>query len=157
MFGGLCLMPVLSNPRHERFAQELAKGKTQAEAYAEAGYTPSEPNASRLTSNDKVAARVAEIQDRAAIRCEITVAGLTADLLRLAGKAEKMTSESGVQASRACLMDAAKLNGLVVEKVENRNTNETALTDAELTAIASAGRSGSSEKATGSHGADPVH
>jgi len=150
-------MPALSNPRHERFAQELAKGKTQAEAYAEAGYKPSEQHASRLARNGKVSERVTEIQDRAAIRCEITVAGLTADLLRLAGKAETMSSESGFQASRACLMDAAKLNGLVVEKVENRNTNETALTDAELTAIASAGRGGSSEKATGSHGVDPVH
>lgn len=53
-------MPALTNPRHERFAQGLAKGKTQAEAYADAGYKPSEPNASRLTSNEKVQANRAE-------------------------------------------------------------------------------------------------
>jgi hypothetical protein len=32
----------LKNARHERFAQELAKGASQAEAYARAGYKPSE-------------------------------------------------------------------------------------------------------------------
>jgi phage terminase small subunit len=33
-------MPVLSNPKHERFAQELAKGKTADEAYQLAGCKP---------------------------------------------------------------------------------------------------------------------
>ena len=33
-------MPALENQRHERFAQELAKGKTATEAYVLAGYKP---------------------------------------------------------------------------------------------------------------------
>lgn len=33
-------MPVLDNAKHERFAQELAKGKTADEAYKEAGLCP---------------------------------------------------------------------------------------------------------------------
>jgi len=33
-------MPALGNPRHERFAQELAKGKTADEAYEIAGLMP---------------------------------------------------------------------------------------------------------------------
>jgi hypothetical protein len=33
-------MPPLSNARHERFAQELAKGKTLAEAFVEADFEP---------------------------------------------------------------------------------------------------------------------
>lgn len=33
-------MPALDNPRHERFAQELAKGKTADEAYQTAGLMP---------------------------------------------------------------------------------------------------------------------
>lgn len=111
-------MPALTNAKHERFAQELAKGRTQAEAYEAAGYAPSEPNASRLTSNDKVAKRVAEIQERAAVRAEITIAGLTESLMRLASKAEALKDASGFQASRASLMDAAKLNGLVVDKTD---------------------------------------
>lgn len=109
-------MPALSNPKHERFAQELAKGKTQAEAYAAAGYAPSEPNASRLTSNDKVRARVAEIQERGAIRAEVTIASLTADLMRLREKGEALGEASGLSVARASVMDIAKLNGLVVDK-----------------------------------------
>lgn len=109
-------MPALTNPKHERFAQELAKGKTQAEAYAGAGYEPSEPNASRLTRNDKVAARVAEIQERAAVRTEITVASITERLLAIAKKGEGKDDAPMLSVARASLMDAAKLNGLVIEK-----------------------------------------
>lgn len=114
-------MPALSNPKHERFAQALAKGMTQAEAYADAGYKPSEPNASRLTSNDKVQKRVAELQERAAVRTEITVASITERLLAIATKAEKSGDAPMLQAARASLMDAAKLNGLVVEKGEHQH------------------------------------
>ncbi|MGX8273021.1 terminase small subunit [Brevundimonas diminuta] len=114
-------MPALSNPKHERFAQSLAKGMTQAEAYADAGYKPSEPNASRLTSNDKVQARLAELQERAATRTEITVASITERLLAIAAKAEKSGDAPMLQAARASLMDAAKLNGLVVEKGEHQH------------------------------------
>jgi hypothetical protein len=35
------LMDLLDNPKHERFAQELAKGKSATEAYKEAGYSGS--------------------------------------------------------------------------------------------------------------------
>lgn len=112
-------MPALTNPRHERFAQGLAKGKTQAEAYAEAGYKPSEPNASRLTSNEKVQARLAELQERAAVRTEITVAGITDRLLKIAAKGEKSSDAPMLQAARASLMDAAKLNGLIVDKSQS--------------------------------------
>lgn len=112
-------MPALTNPRHERFAQGLAKGKTQAEAYADAGYKPSEPNASRLTSNEKVQARLAELQERAAVRTEITVAGITDRLLKIAAKGEESSDAPMLQAARASLMDAAKLNGLIVDKSQS--------------------------------------
>ena len=35
-------MPLLDNPRHEIFAQELAKGTSQKEAYVSAGYITTE-------------------------------------------------------------------------------------------------------------------
>jgi phage terminase small subunit len=108
-------LPRLDNPKHELFAQELAKGRTQVEAYQEAGYAPSEPNASRLTSNDKVAARVAEIQGRAAIRAEITVADIIAELEQARGVAlGAATPQSG--AAVAASMGKAKLLGLVIDK-----------------------------------------
>jgi phage terminase small subunit len=51
-------MPILTNPRHERFAQELAKGKTATEAYRLAGYKHDDGHASRLAGNGRVSARV---------------------------------------------------------------------------------------------------
>lgn len=109
-------MPALDNPKHERFAQLLAKGKTQTEAYVEAGYKADDGNAARLTGNDKVQARVAEIQERAATRVEVSVASLTANLLRIAQKAEKLSEAPGLSVARAAQMDVAKLNGLVIDK-----------------------------------------
>lgn len=111
-------MSVLKNPKHERFAQELAKGKSQAEAYKEAGYSPSEPNASRLRSNEKVQARLAEIMERAAVRTEVTLAGITERLIRIAEKGEALGEAPGLSVARQASMDAAKLHGLVVDKVE---------------------------------------
>jgi phage terminase small subunit len=55
-------MPVLKNPKHELFAQELAKGKNAAEAYRLAGYTENRFNASRLKTTENVQQRIAEIQ-----------------------------------------------------------------------------------------------
>lgn len=111
-------MPALSNAKHELFAQALAKGKTQIEAYAEAGYAPNDANANRLTGNDRVAARVAELQERAATRTEITVASITERLLAIATKGERASDASMLSVGRAALMDAAKLNGLVIDKAD---------------------------------------
>jgi phage terminase small subunit len=109
-------MPALENPKHERFAQELAKGKTQVEAYEDAGYEPHDSAAARLFGNVRIAARVAEIQERAAIRTEVTVASITKRLLAIADKGETSTEAPLLSVARASLMDAAKLNGLVVDR-----------------------------------------
>lgn len=111
-------MPTLPNAKHERFAQELAKGATADEAYQAAGYKPDRGNASRLTANDSVQTRVAEIQERAAVRAEITVADLTKRLLAIAAKSETADEAPMLNVARASLMDAAKLNGLVIDKVK---------------------------------------
>ena len=144
-------MAALENPKHERYAQLLAKGKGQAEAYAEVGYSPSEPNASRLTSNEKVQARVAELLERAAIRTEITVASITDRLLAIAKKGEDSSDAPMLSVARASLMDAAKLNGLVIEKHDTTVRQLTDLGDDELTAIALAGRLGASSAAQSTH------
>lgn len=59
-------MPMLSNAKHELFAQEIAKGKTADEAYKIAGYKPDRGNAARLTAKDNIKARVAELLGRVA-------------------------------------------------------------------------------------------
>lgn len=127
-------MPALSNAKHERFAQEIAKGSSSREAYKAAGYqtksdAATDANASRLLSDDKVQGRVAEIQERAAIRVEVTLASITEDLVRIAGKAEKLDDSSGLSVARAARMDIAKLHGLVVDraKVDATVTQEQAL------------------------------
>lgn len=115
-------MPALSNPKHERFAQELAKGKSQAEAYTDAGYTGDRTAASRLSTNVNVVARVAELQGKAALRTEISIASATAHLLELAEMAKKLGDAPGIQASRASVMDACKLNGLVIDQSKRELT-----------------------------------
>src|ERR1700737_824120 len=59
-------MGMLDNPKHELFAQELAKGKTADEAYKLAGYKENRHNASRLKTNETIQARVAELLGRVA-------------------------------------------------------------------------------------------
>lgn len=54
-------MPVLPNPKHERFAQELAKGKTAAEAHVLAGYSENRHNAWTLKQNEDIVKRVSEL------------------------------------------------------------------------------------------------
>ena len=57
-------MAALTNPRHERFAQELAKGKSANESYSLAGYVANRHNASALARQKPIKARVAEILTR---------------------------------------------------------------------------------------------
>lgn len=113
----------LKNTRHERFAQELAKGQSADAAYVEAGYQPSRKNAHRLTTKEDVKARVAEIQAGAAKRTEITVAGITERLVRIADKGEDLKDAPGLSVARASLMDAAKLNGLIVDIKDLRSSD----------------------------------
>jgi hypothetical protein len=109
-------MAALKNPRHEHFAQELAKGATQVEAYGLAGYNPHDGAAARLCGNVRIQARVAELKERAAVRAEISIASATEALLRIAKKGEDLAEAPGLAVARGAIMDAAKLNGLVVDK-----------------------------------------
>lgn len=62
----------LKNARRERYAQERAKGKPIGEAYVAAGFAANPGNAGRLDKEPDVAARVLELQQRAAEKVEIT-------------------------------------------------------------------------------------
>ena len=108
-------MPVLDNPKHERFAQELSKGKTADEAYVLAGYKADRGNASRLTAKDNVIARVAEIQDRGAMRAEVTVESLIAEAeeVRAAALADKQYA-----AAISAIREKGVLSGKRVERAE---------------------------------------
>lgn len=135
-------MPVLSNPKHELFAQELAKGKSATDAYVEAGYAPNQPNASRLISNDMVQARLAELQNRVAIRTEVTAASLIeeAEAVRVAAMAAGQFAPAV-----AAIKEKGVLAGVRVEKRENTNRSVNDMSDDELAAIIRAGGAGDSE------------
>lgn len=80
-------MPILGNARHERFAQEVAKGKTATEAYRIAGYEAAgeaaRVNASRLLTSATVEARVHELLSAGARRAEVTVERVIREYARI--------------------------------------------------------------------------
>jgi phage terminase small subunit len=110
----------LKNARHERFCQELAKGKSQSEAYKLAGYNSTgnaaEVAAARLVRNVQVSARLGQLKQAAAERTVVTVEGITQRLLKIAEKGEGAKDAPLLSVGRAALMDAAKLNGLIIDR-----------------------------------------
>jgi phage terminase small subunit len=108
-------MPALENRRHELFAQALARGETATAAYAAAGYAPNDGNAIRLKGNERISTRVAELQERSAIKVEMTAMDIV-DMLRedreLAHKIEQPS------AAVSAAMGMAKLLGFVKDKTE---------------------------------------
>jgi phage terminase small subunit len=108
-------MPTLQNPRHERFAQELATGKSADAAYVLAGYRENRSNAARLSANRDIQKRVAEIQLLGAERAAITVETLMAEAEEARSKA--MSEKGGAAAAIAAITAKAKLAGLWRENV----------------------------------------
>jgi hypothetical protein len=111
--------------RQERFAQELAMGRSQGEAYALSGYRLStvgarDANASRLLRNDKVAERVAELRAEAAASTAITVESLIREATDIQRAA---TADGNHSAAIAAVVTKAELAGLWIERKENKNTN----------------------------------
>lgn len=56
-------MPALTKPKWENMARNLARGMTQEEAYAQAGFVRNAANAHRLATNPVVLERVDELRD----------------------------------------------------------------------------------------------
>ena len=102
-------MPTLGNPRHERFAQELATGKTADAAYGLAGYRENRSNAARLSANQDIQKRVAEIQSLGAERAAITVETLIAQAE--AARSKAMAEKGGANAAVAAIIAKGKLAG----------------------------------------------
>lgn len=64
----------LANPQHEHFCHERAKGEEQLKAYRAAGYRGGANQASRLSADPKIKARIAELLEGAAEKAQIDVA-----------------------------------------------------------------------------------
>jgi len=100
-------MPVLPNPRHEAFAQALAKGKTADEAYALAGYKPNRHNASRLKTNEHIGKRVDQVLGRVAERAEWSAA----DRLRSLKVIHDAQLKKDPRTAIAAISEANKMQG----------------------------------------------
>ena len=111
---------VLKNSRHERFAQELAGGKSATEAYELAGYRGDRTAASRLSTNVNIRARVTELQNVAAEETRVTIDTL---IREAADIQQKATDGRQYSAAIAALIAKAKLAGRWVERTEQNNTN----------------------------------
>jgi hypothetical protein len=113
-------MPILCNPRHERFAQALAEGKSACAAYAEAGYRPNDGNAIRMKGNDRIVQRVAELQEQGAERSVVTLETLIAEAGDIQAKA---LAKGSFSAAVSALTVKAKLAGFWDDRAEDKNSN----------------------------------
>ena len=135
-------MPALPNARHERFAQEIVKGKSGREAYRSAGFKPKNDNAadaaaSRLLKDVKVRARITELQERAAKRAELTVVDILNELEQARLLALQLEQPSAMVAAS---MGRAKVAGLIVDKSEHGKPGDfSRMSDDELERIARRG------------------
>jgi phage terminase small subunit len=113
-------MGELSNPKYERFAQELAAGSTADAAYEAAGYRKHRGNAARLSANERVKDRVREIQSIGAERAAVTVQSLIDEAEQARIKA--MDARGDAAAAVSAITAKAKLAGLWREKVDQHST-----------------------------------
>ena len=125
-------MPVLTNPRHERFCQYLAQGKTATEAYRLAGYKPSRFNASHLADNPRVIERLQQITTRNGVAAAVTAESLIAqaeEVYRAACNSHQYSAAIGA------IREKGVLSGKRIERAEIGGPGEfDHLSDAELMA-----------------------
>jgi phage terminase small subunit len=100
-------MAVLHNPRHEAFAQARATGKSADDAYAQAGFRPHRGNAHRLSTNESVKRRVAEIVGRTAEKAEWSAA----DRLKSLKAIHDAQADIDPRTAIAAIAEANKMQG----------------------------------------------
>jgi phage terminase small subunit len=139
-------MAALQNARHERFAQELASGKTLEQAHRMAGYKASRSGASQLKQNINISARINEILiERESLHGQATADAIKATALTKEWVIEMLTQNvakamqatpvtddegnpigefqyQGSVANRALELLGKEL-GMFVERTQNENVN----------------------------------
>jgi hypothetical protein len=119
-------MPTLKNPRHERFAQLLAAGKTATDAYELAGYKRDAGNSSHLAKSDDLTSRVQEItaenleKERATAKAAAERAAVTRQsLIEMARELYEQAKEAGQTAAAvSALKEIGVLAGIRIERLE---------------------------------------
>lgn len=109
-------------PKQEKFAQEVAKGKTQADAYrASFAVRPNtkpesvQQSASKLMADPKVSSRVEELRERVAAKVGIT---LESHLAALAELSKRAAEENQFSAAISAEVARGKASGIYIDKHE---------------------------------------
>jgi hypothetical protein len=124
-------MPILENPRHEAFAEALARGSSASAAYVEAGYKENRHNATTLARKQHISTRVDELQEEqlaihqqaaaeAAANAKVTLESVIAEAE--AARSKAMEEKGGAAAAVSALIAKAKLAGMWREKIDQHNT-----------------------------------
>jgi len=132
-------MPALKNARHERFAQEIAKGADSAEAFRSAGCASRgrDPDtaAMRLINTPCVARRIAELKGAGSPPEATPVEVTTATTLRELEEARKLAIAKKQPAPAiSATMAKAKLAGLVFERANDAPQTAPDLADNDIEA-----------------------
>jgi hypothetical protein len=138
-------MAILTNPRHEAFAQTLARGISASAAYVEAGYKANRHNAAALAREEHIRTRVTELQEEqlaihkqataeAIANAKVTIESLIAEAE--AARAKAMAEKGGAAAAVSALTAKAKLAGMWREKVDQHNTGSPVYERIERTIVA---------------------
>jgi phage terminase small subunit len=114
-------MGILANPRHERFAQGLAAGKSASQAYVDAGYSRNDGNAGRMNRNEQIRLRVSELQKENSMISRISREDIISRLLE---NVEEATEAKQHAAAGASIERLAKLLGYWTDRQEIRQVSE---------------------------------
>lgn len=112
-------------PKQEAFTANIAAGMTQSDAYRNAydaeNMTPKQiwEEASKLAANPKVARRLFLLHEKATERTLVTIESISRELDEARDMARVLKNAS---AFTGAVMGKAKVNGLLVEKVDVKAT-----------------------------------
>jgi hypothetical protein len=125
-------MPALKNPRRERFAQLLARGRNATDAYELAGYKRDAGNSSHLARDKKVTGRVQELtteaferEQKAAAAAAQRAAITREGLIDMAREVYVQAKERGQNAAAiAAVKEIGVLTGIRIERRESGEPGE---------------------------------
>ena len=128
-------MPPLNNTQHEKFVQELIKGKNQADAYLAAGYKARSTGvasaaATRLLKDPDIQKRIAEFHQKAELETALTLEEHMRELKLLR---EMAKADGDIKAAIAAEVKRGEVKQFYVKRTEVGGPGAfDQLTDAEL-------------------------
>lgn len=118
-------MGALTNPKHEKFAQAIASGSSQDDAYVGAGFRSHRANASRLRAKESVSARITELTKKNEEYAELGRDDLLRELENIIGADMRAFYKADGSLKKITELDdrcAAALAGMDVEVLAGTKT-----------------------------------